>query len=71
MSRGAIWRKYPGEWILVGDPISDKHLKLLRGRVVFHSKSRDEMYRRAVALRLPEFATLYTGEPAKDQEFVL
>jgi hypothetical protein len=57
--------------MLIGDPVSDKHLNLLRGRVIFHSKDRDEMYRRAITLRPARFATLFTGKAPKDMEFVL
>jgi hypothetical protein len=71
MSAAAIRKKYPGEWVLVAEPVSDKHLKLLRGRVAFHSKDRDEMYHQAATLRLPHFATLYTGAWPKDREFLL
>jgi hypothetical protein len=64
-------RRYPGEWILIGNPVSDKHLNPIRGEVLFHSKDRDEMYRAALKAKPKHFATLYTGEPDPDMEFVL
>ena len=42
-----------------------------RGRVRWHSKDRDEVYRQAVKLRSSLFAMLYTGRMAEDSEIVL
>lgn len=35
------------------------------GKVVWHSKDRDEVYRKAVELRAKRFAVLYTGKMPK------
>lgn len=35
---------------------------MIRGRVAYHGKDRDEVYQKAIELRLPSSATLYTGE---------
>ena len=37
----------------------------------WHSKDRDEVYRKAVELRPPRFAILYTGKIPKDAAVVL
>lgn len=71
LTRGQIYRRYPSHWVLIVDPVSDKHMKLIRGRVAFHSKDRDEMYRKAIELRPAHFATLFTGKMPKDMELVL
>ncbi len=56
-----IYAEYPSEWILIADPELDDHLEVIRGQVVFHSKDRDAVYRKAVELRLPNFAFEFTG----------
>ena len=56
-----IESRYPDEWILVGDPQVDAHLRVTRGIVLAHSMDRDEVYRRAAALRPKHSAFLYTG----------
>jgi len=71
MTRQQIYARYPSQWILVADPISDKDFNLVRGRVIFHSKDRDSMYRAAIKQRPARFATLFTGKPRQDMEFVL
>lgn len=62
---------FQDEWILVADPQMNEALEVLGGKVVCHSKDRDEVYRRAVALRLPHSAFLYTGKMPEDTAIVL
>ncbi len=57
-----IEERYPSEWILVADPELDDQLEVIRGRVVCHSKDRDEVDQCAVKLKLKSTAFMYTGE---------
>ena len=66
-----IQRQFANEWILVEDPQTSAALDVQGGKVVFHSKDRDEVYRRAVALRPARFAVLYTGVMPPDSAIVL
>jgi hypothetical protein len=68
-----IYSRYPSEWILVGDPETDRCLHVLSGRVLWHSKDRDELYRKGRELRPRHSAILYTGStaPAEGEAFVL
>ena len=63
--------RFDSEWVLVGDPETDEHLKVLRGTVLWHSKDRDEMYRKAIELRPKRSAFLYTGKMPKGTAIVL
>jgi hypothetical protein len=56
-----IEERFDGEWVLVGDPISDKSLNLRGGRVLSHGKDRAKVYRQAIRLRPRKIAMLYTG----------
>jgi len=56
-----IHERFPSEWILMADPELDEQLEVIRGRVVYHSKDRDEVYQRAIELKLNDCAFLYTG----------
>ncbi len=56
-----IESQFPSEWILVEDPQTNEALEVQSGRVLCHSKDRDEVYRKAVELRPKKFAMLYTG----------
>lgn len=66
LTLGEIESQFASEWVLVGDPITDEDMHVEAGEVLFHSKDRDEVYRRAVSLRPPRFALLYTGKLPDD-----
>ena len=62
---------FEDEWVLVADPETNDALEVIRGNVVCHSRDRDEVYRRAVALRLKHSAILYTGKMPEGTAIVL
>jgi hypothetical protein len=66
-----IEAQFDSEWVLVEAPDTDEALTVKRGKVRWHSKDRDEVYRKAVELRLARFAILYTGKIPKDAAVVL
>jgi hypothetical protein len=66
-----IESQFDDEWVLVTNPQTDETLEVQSGHVVCHSKDRDEVYRKAVELRPPSFAVLYTGEPLPDVDILL
>ena len=66
-----IESRFAAEWVLVEDPETNESLDVERGRVRYHSKDRDEVYRKAVELRPSRFAVLYTGQIPEDAAVVL
>ena len=66
-----IEARFDSEWVLIEDPETDTALTVRRGRVRWHSKDRDEVYRKAVELRPARFAILYTGKIPEDSAVVL
>ncbi len=66
-----IESQFDSEWVLIEDPKTDDGLKVLGGRVLHHSKDRDEVYRKAVSLRPKRSALIYTGEIPEDTAVVL
>ena len=56
-----IESQFKNEWILVENPVFDTMDKLVSGKVLFHSKNRDEVYAKDMALRPVSAAFLYTG----------
>ena len=68
---GQIESQFESEWVLVEDPQTNEALEVLSGKVRWHSKDRDEVYRKAVGLRPRRFAMLYTGKMPKDTAVVL
>ena len=71
LSIDEIKSRFDAQWVLVEDPQLDEALQVLAGRVVFHSKDRDEVYQKAVELRLQHSAFLYTGEIPEGTAVVL
>jgi hypothetical protein len=62
LTAAQIEAQFESEWVLVEDPQTNDALEVQSGRVRWHSKDRDEVYRKAVELRPKRFAMLYTGE---------
>jgi hypothetical protein len=62
---------YDEEWALIGDPVADESLSVLRGIVLSHSKERDEVYRKARELKPAHSAILFFGHLPKDAAIVL
>ena len=59
------------EWVLIADPVTDESLNIRSGKVLHHSKDRDEVYRKAVALRPTRSAIIYTGKMPEGTAVVL
>ena len=55
-----IKARFDSEWVLVGEPETDEALNIRR-TVLHYSKDREEVYRRALELRAPRAAVMYTG----------
>jgi hypothetical protein len=62
MTLAEIEAAFPSEWVLIDQPQTDRYQQILSGRVVCHSKDRDEVYHRALTLPIPRnIAFHYTG----------
>ena len=71
MTIGEINSQFESEWVLIEDPQTTDDLEVLGGKVLHHSKDRDEVYRKAVSLRPKRSAIVYTGEIPEDTAVVL
>lgn len=63
--------QFESEWVLVENPQTNDALEVLKGKILHHSKDRDEVYRKAVTLRPKRSAIVYTGEIPEDTAVVL
>jgi hypothetical protein len=66
-----IEAQFPTDWVWIDAPQLDEGSRLLGGEVVFHSSDRDEVYRKAIELRLPHFAVRYFGRLPENTALVL
>lgn len=71
ISFAEIQKRFDSEWVLLEDPKTDKGLKVESGKVLWHSKDRDEVYRKAREFRPKHSAVLYTGKLPQDMVIVL
>lgn len=65
-----INERFNSEWVLVEDPVTNDRLEVLSGKVLYHSKDRDEFDRKARTFCGKRFAVLYTGEIPEGEEIV-
>jgi endo-1,4-beta-mannosidase len=66
-----IESRFESEWVLVEEPRTNEALEVQSGRVLWHSKDREEVYRKAVQVRPKRFAILYTGTMPQGTEIAL
>jgi hypothetical protein len=66
-----IEMQYNSEWVLMEDPELTPQMEIARGKVLYHSKNRDEVYQRANELRPKHSAYYYTGKAPDNMVIVL
>ena len=71
LTMAQIEAQFASEWVLVEAPRTNDALEVQSGKVLWHSKDREEVYRQAVALRSKRFAILYTGKMPEDTAIIL
>jgi hypothetical protein len=71
LSLAEIQARFESEWVLLEDPETTESLEVKSGRVLWHSKDRDEVYRKARELRPKHSALLYTGRLPEKMVVVL
>lgn len=60
-----IKKKYKRQWLLIADYETDNVGHLIRGRVIAHSKKRDDIYKKQMKYKRP-LAIRYSGPIPKD-----
>ena len=66
-----IQSRFQSEWVLLEDPQTNESLDVKSGKVLYHSKDRDEVYRKAIELHPKRFAMLFTGVIPENTAIVL
>jgi hypothetical protein len=63
--------RYSDEWVLLVNPVHNKLMEPIRGELVFHSKDRDEVYKKAHGRKDAHTAVFYVGKLPEDLVVVL
>ena len=71
MSWSEIEETFNGEWALIEDPELTSVLKIIRGKVIFHSKDRAEVNAKMAELTRAHHALLYIGGLPEGMEMIL
>jgi hypothetical protein len=71
LTRDEMNSRFDSEWVLVEDPEVDAQLRVVRGKVIYHTKNRDELDRKMIELRPKSSATVYTGKMPANTAIVL
>jgi hypothetical protein len=66
-----IEAQFQSEWVLIEEPRTNEALEVQSGKVRWHSKDREEVYRKVVERHPRRFAILYTGTMPEDTAIVL
>ncbi len=71
LSFSEIKERFDSEWVLIGNPETNDDFSVKKGVVLWHSKDRDEVYRKAREIHPNHSAILYTGKLPDDVAVVL
>ena len=71
MTMKEIQSRFKTEWVLIEDPKTNESLEVTGGTVLWHSKDRDEVYRKARELKPKHSPIWYTGTLPKGTAVIL
>jgi hypothetical protein len=71
LTREEIEEQFDSEWVLLEDPELDQYNRVLRGKLLWHSKDRDELHQKASEFQPRHSAYLYVGNPPEGMEYIL
>jgi hypothetical protein len=72
LTMAEIESRFPDEWVLIQDPQTDEHLEVVSGRVVCHSRNREDINRALQEHEPPwRFAVLFNRTAPDDRVYVL
>jgi len=66
MKKEEIFKKYKDEWVLIECSKVDENFELIEGEPLYHSKDKDEVYRKLLETRPKDYTIEYTGEVPED-----
>jgi hypothetical protein len=65
MTYAEVKAQFNSEWVLFEDPVTDADLRVLSGKVLWHSKDREEVHHKAMELNPKRSAILFVGDLPK------
>ena len=71
LSFSEIKKLFDSEWVLIENPQTDEELNIKQGIILWHSKDRDEVYRKAREIGPTHSAIIFTGQLPDDAAIIL
>ncbi|MGR3179467.1 MAG: hypothetical protein ACUZ8E_15595 [Candidatus Anammoxibacter sp.] len=71
MKKEEILKKHRNEWVLIECKQVDENFEVIEGEILYHSKDRDEVYKKLLELRPKDYAIEYTGKVPEDLAVML
>ena len=66
-----LTQQFDSEWVLLADPVTNEGLCVESGTILWHSRDRDEVYRKARELRPRHSAILFLGQLPENTAVIL
>ena len=66
-----IKNKFKNQWVLIEVENVDESFNVLEGKVLAHSKDKDEIYQKLLKIKPKEFSIEFTGEVPEDLAVVM
>lgn len=71
MGKKEMLKKYKNEWILIECKQVDENFEVVEGEILYHSKDKDELYKKLLELKPKNCAIEYTGKIPEDLAVML
>jgi hypothetical protein len=71
MTMAEMESKYDSEWVLIEDPEVTDEMKVVSGKLLYHSPDRDAVRRKMAQLKPKHSAVLFVGQTPADMAFAL
>lgn len=71
MNKEEILKKHRNEWVLIECKQVDDNFEVIEGEILYHSKDKDEVYKKLLELRPKDYAIEYTGKVPEDLAVML
>ena len=63
--------RFPSQWVLIGELVTDDQLEILSGRVLGHGPDRESVEGKFDEFRPKRFTIMYTGKMTHDRVLML
>lgn len=71
MRKEEIFKKYKDEWVLIECKEVNENFEVIEGEILYHSKDKDELYKKLLEAMPKDYTIEYTGKVPDDLAVML